>query len=155
LARFRPWITELVDGLIDRFIDDGHVELMSQFAYPLPTQVIIRILGLEPADFEWMHAWGLVEWPGGALYMDDEEVARQSPSAESAGPRVTAEILKRVEHPRNDGLTEMIQAQIDDDGAFNLGIVRADLGQFVRAGITTTGHLISSAMLLLLEHGET
>jgi cytochrome P450 len=154
LASFRPWITELVDQLIDGFIDRGQVELMTELAYPLPTQVIIRILGLDPIDFDWMHAWGTVEWPGGALYMTEEEVALQTPNIESAGPLVTQRILERVENPRDDGLTEMIQAQIDDDGAFNLGIVRADLGQFVRAGITTTGHLIGSAMLLLLEHDD-
>jgi cytochrome P450 len=154
LASFRPWIAELVDQLIDGFIDTGRVELMAELAYPLPTQVIIRILGFDPEDFDWMHAWGTVEWPGGALYMTADEVARQTPKADSAGPLVTERILERVENPRDDGLTEMIQAQIEDDGAFNLGIVRADLGQFVRAGITTTGHLIGSAMALLLEHED-
>ena len=154
LTSMRPWITELVDTLIDGFIDRGEVELMSELAYPLPTHVVIRLLGLEPEDFEWMHAWGVVEWSGGALYMSAQERARQSPAAESAGPLLTAAILDRVGSQRDDGLSEVIEAQIADDGAFNLGIVRADVGQFVRAGITTTGHLLSSAMLLLLRHPE-
>jgi cytochrome P450 len=154
VSSMRPWITEFVDELIDGFIDRGEVELMWEFAYRLPTHVIIRILGLEADDFDWMHAWGVVEWAGGALYMTEEERARQSPDAESAGPLVTAAILDRVANPREDGLTEIIRAQIEEDGTFNIGIVRADLGQFVRAGITTTGHLISSAMLLLLRHPE-
>lgn len=152
LESYRPWIEEITDNLIDAFIDDGHVELMHQFAYRLPTHLIIRILGLEPEDFSWMHAWGLVEWPGGVEFMTEEERRRQG-DVSDVGPRITAEILKRVEEPREDGLSEIIQAQIEEDGAFNLGIVRADLGQFVLAGITTTGHLISSAMLLLM-HNE-
>ena len=148
---YRPWIEEIVDGLIDGFIDDGRVELMTQFAYPMPTQLIIRILGLSPEDFPWMHAWGIAEWKGGEQYLTDDMVEGQKPHILDAGPRITAEILKRVEQPTDDGLSETIQAQIAADGAFNLGIVRADLGQFVGAGITTTGHLVSSAMLTLVE----
>jgi cytochrome P450 len=149
---YRPWIEEIVDELIDAFIDDGRVELMSQFAYPMPTQLIIRILGLSPDDFPWMHAWGIAEWKGGEQYLTDDMVEGQKPHILDAGPRITAEILKRVERPTDDGLSETIQAQIEEDGEFNLGIVRADLGQFVGAGITTTGHLVSSAMLTLVEN---
>ena len=64
--------------------------------------------------------------------MTDEERERQGDAAD-VGLRITAEILKRVAEPRADGLSEIIQAQIEDDGEFNLGIVRADLGQFVLA----------------------
>jgi cytochrome P450 len=152
LESYRPMIEEITDRLIDDFIDSGQVELMHGFAYQLPTHLIIRILGLGPEDFDWMHAWGLIEWRGGREFMTAEERARQ-PDPTDVGLRVTAEILKRVEEPRDDGLTEMIRAQIDDDGKFNLAIVRADLGQFVLAGITTTGHLIGSAMLRLVQDG--
>jgi cytochrome P450 len=150
---FRPWIEELVDELIDGFADRGEVEFMHEFAYRLPTHLIMRILGFDREDFDWIHQWGLPEWKGGRVFMNAEELARQTDSS-SIGPRVTAEILERVERPRDDGLTEMIQGQIEDDGAFNLGIVRADLGQFVRAGITTTGHLLSSVMYLLTQHPQ-
>jgi cytochrome P450 len=149
---YRPWIEEIVDGLIDGFVDDGRVELMSQFAYPMPTQLVIRILGLSPDDFAWMHAWGVAEWKGGEQYLTDAMLEEQRPHILDAGPRITEEILRRVEHPTDDGLSESIQAQIDHDGTFNLGIVRADIGQFVGAGITTTGHLVSSAMLTLVEN---
>jgi len=153
LQSYRPWIEEIVDGLIDGFIDRGEVEFMHEFAYRVPTHLILRILGFELEDFDWIHAWGVAEWRGGRTFMTEDELRRQSDLAE-IGPLITAEILKRVEEPRDDGLTEMIQAQIEDDGAFNIGIVRADLGQFVRAGITTTGHLLSSAMFVLLQHEE-
>ena len=151
IESYRPWIEEIADSLIDKFVDNGRVELMHEFAYRLPTHLIIRILGLSAEDFDWMHAWGLVEWPGGVEFMTEEERGRQGDISD-IGPLVTAEILKRAEEPRDDGLSEMIQMQIEEEGAFNLGIVRADLGPFVLAGITTTGHLISSAMLLLLQN---
>ena len=61
LAAYRPIIEEITDQLIDGFIADGSVELMHGFAYRLPTHLIIRILGLSADDFDWMHAWGLIE----------------------------------------------------------------------------------------------
>jgi cytochrome P450 len=149
---YRPWIEETVDDLIDAFASDGHADLLPAFAFPLPTRMIIRILGLSDDDFPWLHAWGLVEWRGGAQYLSEEARQAQRPFAEEAGERVTAAILERVEEPRDDGLSELIGAQIEADGDFNLGMVRADLGQFVRAGITTTGHLISNTLLLMLDH---
>jgi cytochrome P450 len=151
---YRPWIETTVDGLIDGFVDTGRFELMQEFGYPLPTRMIIRVLGLRDEDFPWMHAWGLAEWEGGKQYLTEDMVNEQAPFVEQAGPRITAEILKRVEQPTEDGLSEAIGLQIADDGAFNLGIVRADLGQFVGAGITTTGHLIGNAMLTLVRHPE-
>jgi cytochrome P450 len=40
LAMFGPSVTELVDQLIDQFIDAGQVELTSEFGDPLPTHAI-------------------------------------------------------------------------------------------------------------------
>jgi cytochrome P450 len=153
VREYRPWIEEIVDELIDGFADRGEVEFTQEFAYRLPTLMIMRILGFDREDYDWIHSWGVPEWKGGRAFMTAEELARQSDST-PLGPRVTAAILERVERPRDDGLTEMIRDQIDGDGAFNLGIVRADLGQFVRAGITTTGHLLSSVMYVLTQHRE-
>jgi cytochrome P450 len=154
LREYRPWIEEIVDGHIDAFLDDGHVELMHQFAYPLPSQMIIRMLGFAPSDFPWLHAWAMVEWDGGAIYLTEEERDTQLPHALRAEPLLRAEILRRVETPTDDGLSEAIQAHIAEEGTFNLAIFRADISLFINAGITTTGHLISSAMMLLLRHPE-
>jgi len=53
----RPHIQELVDGLLDPIQDAGSMDLMEQFAYPLPVLVICEMLGVPAEDHEQFHDW--------------------------------------------------------------------------------------------------
>ncbi len=46
LIQYEDFIRALVNRLIDSFIDDGHAELLEQFAYPLPLEVIFRLFDI-------------------------------------------------------------------------------------------------------------
>ncbi|WP_170323599.1 cytochrome P450 [Cryptosporangium phraense] len=48
--KWAPRISEIVNGLVDDFIDDGRADLISQFAEPLPLTVIGEVFGLSPED---------------------------------------------------------------------------------------------------------
>ena len=50
VAAVLPYAAERVAALVDAFVKDGHVELMSAYAGKLPGEVIGRIVGLDPAD---------------------------------------------------------------------------------------------------------
>ncbi|GGV05091.1 cytochrome P450 [Actinomadura cremea] len=51
--RMRPGITETVDALLDAMIEQGPpAELVSEFALPLPSLVICRLLGVPYADHD-------------------------------------------------------------------------------------------------------
>jgi len=56
LQRFEPWIREQAHRLVDDFVADGHVDLKTAFALPLPLIVISRIVGLDPDRAEWIGA---------------------------------------------------------------------------------------------------
>src|SRR5262249_19813623 len=45
-----PFISAIAARLIDRFISDGQAEIISQFAYLLPLEVILSILGVPQQD---------------------------------------------------------------------------------------------------------
>jgi cytochrome P450 len=46
----RPRLTELVDGLIDSFIDDGRVDLHRDFCLKLPLEIMCDLLGLPASE---------------------------------------------------------------------------------------------------------
>lgn len=46
-----PYIVNLINDLIDSFIDDGEVEFVSQFCIPLPMNVIQDRLGFPKKIF--------------------------------------------------------------------------------------------------------
>lgn len=56
--RNRDMITRHANDLLDRFIDDGEVEFVSQFARPLPQHVMQSILGFPLEDIPQMAEWG-------------------------------------------------------------------------------------------------
>src|SRR2546426_12371271 len=55
----RPHIQEIVDGLLARVQGAGSMDLIAEFAYPLPVIVICEMLGVPVADHERFKGWGL------------------------------------------------------------------------------------------------
>ena len=55
----RPHIQQIVDGLLAAVQDDHEMDLIEQFAYPLPVIVICEMLGVPVADHERFKGWGL------------------------------------------------------------------------------------------------
>lgn len=53
----RPWISQLTDQLIDGFAGDDQVDLMAEFAAPLPILVISELLGIPEADRPRVRGW--------------------------------------------------------------------------------------------------
>src|SRR6202020_2364989 len=51
VSALQPDIQSLVDGLLDRIAEKGRLEVVEDFAYPLPVAVICRLLGV-PLDDE-------------------------------------------------------------------------------------------------------
>ena len=83
--RARPVIERLATSLMDDWIDDGEVEIVRQFAMPLPVMVITTVLGFPLDDIEqlkrWSEAWvmpfsrGLT--PEQEMYVAEQGVAFQ------------------------------------------------------------------------------
>ena len=53
----RDRTTEVVDGLLDRAIEDGEIDLVERFAYPIPVQIICDLLGVPAEDHEQFRVW--------------------------------------------------------------------------------------------------
>ena len=96
-----------VSELIDAFASDGHADLIPQLTFPFPVRVIARILGLPEAD-----------WPR-FLRLSTELIAvmRNWDRAVAASRELRgyfAEIIAdRRRHPRDDLVSQLIEAEVD------------------------------------------
>ncbi len=52
IRRMEPLIRQIATRLLDGFINDGHAEIISQLAYPLPLEVVLTVLGVPQKDME-------------------------------------------------------------------------------------------------------
>src|SRR5881398_2601078 len=55
----RPRIQQVVDGLLDRVTAKGSMDLIEEFAYPIPVAVICEMLGVPVEDHERFKGWGV------------------------------------------------------------------------------------------------
>lgn len=54
LERFEPMLRAAAHDMVDKFVDDGSVEIKSHFALPVPLRCIVVVAGLDPAKWEWI-----------------------------------------------------------------------------------------------------
>ena len=57
ISKYRPYIENLANELIDEFIDQGKCNWMEAFAVPLPVRMIAYILGVPLSDMDLFKAW--------------------------------------------------------------------------------------------------
>lgn len=150
LRGYEPRIKLLVDGLIDEFIDRSHVEFVSEFATPLPILVFCDIFfGDAETDMDRFQRWALREGTGARYLPEDRREAAEQMRYEVI-EYMDANILERYQNPRDDALTEIIQAQVDRDGELDVEYLRSEASLLLSGGFVTTAHLIANAMFLLL-----
>jgi cytochrome P450 len=122
----RPFVADLVDGMIDRMVTDGPPsDLNACLSQPLPISVISRLFGVADEDRGRMKEWS------DALVVDRQA----DPEIPKAALAAFGELIeRRREHPGDDLMSALIAAW---DGAG--GLPEHELIS-VTAGIVAGGH---------------
>ena len=150
----RPHIQQIVDGLLAKVHDDHAMDLIEQFAYPLPVIVICEMLGVPVADHERFKGWGLDIARGldTILLPPDSEVGQRSMTARRAlADYFRGLIAERRASPRGDLLSALIAAEEAGD-KLNEEELLATCILLLVAGHETTVNLIGNGTLALLRH---
>ena len=147
-------ITGIVDALIDQFIDDGHCEVVSQFAIPLPCTVIAQQLGIDESDVPQVKRWSdaFIELIGSEL--SEDEQAQRAELVVEFQHYLNARIDERRTNPKQDMLTDLLNAWVDDERPLNSDELLSVAQQLMVAGNATTSHMLSGGLLTLIDHPE-
>jgi len=152
----RPRIQQIVDGLLDGVAAKGSMDLIEEFAYPIPVAVICEMLGVPVEDHERFKGWSLdiargldLIWLG-----PDSEVGRRSVAARhSLAEYFRGLIAQRRAAPRADMLSGLIAAEEAGDKLNEIELLATCILLLI-AGHETTVNLIGNGMLALLRHGD-
>src|SRR5579863_8984734 len=145
VAQLSTRITTIVHDLLDKVVAQGSMDVINDLAYPLPVTVIAEMLGVPIADRERFKHWS------------DEVVGATNTS--NVDPQVemgvyfTDLIEQRRREPREDLITDLLNAQIDGQH-LTLNEILGFCVLLLVAGNETTTHLITNAILCLDEHPE-
>ncbi|MET3848793.1 cytochrome P450 [Paenibacillus sp. OAE614] len=146
----RPRIQQIADELLDKVVSRGKMELISEFAYPLPIIVISEMLGIpghHQARFrEWTHK--LAE---GALNPDQANLVQEA--LQEFIDYIQSLISEKRVRPGNDVISGLLQAY-DEGDKLNENELLSTIWLLITAGHETTVNLIGNGTLALLQHPE-
>jgi len=152
----RPHIQQIVDGLLDRVEGRGEMDLIEDFAYPLPVVVICEMLGVPVEDRDRFKTWGLDIARGldAVLLGPESEVVKRSSASRMALADYFRELIaRRRAEPRADMLTDLIAAEEAGDKLTENELLATCILLLV-AGHETTVNLIGNGSLALLRHPD-
>lgn len=150
-----PEIRRQIDALIGAFPESGEVDVVDDFAYPLPVAVICRLLGVPPADEPQFGAWA-AQTVGGldaANLEDSEEALKRRQEGLLALFSYLDELVKK-HRGSPDG--SMLSALANDDSADALSDLDLQVTgvTLLIAGHETTVNLIANGTLTLLQNPD-
>jgi cytochrome P450 PksS len=152
LSAARPMIQKAVDGLLDRAGAPGRLDVLADFAEPLPTLVICELMGIPaedgPALRQWSHAKGKFR---GLSHGDMGAVARAANEATVNLERYLLGLVEERSRRPGDDLISLLVAG-HDEGRLTAAEVSAQCQLLFSAGHQTTIDLVCNAVHAFLSH---
>src|SRR6266705_5301426 len=149
IEQMRDQIQALTDELLDAAEPKGSMDLIADFALPLPLTIIGRILGVPAKDNHRFHRWTKTLLSAGT----NTNYVVFIPIIMRFMGYLKTLIKERRAHPKDDLVTALVQAK---DGSDKLrgDEVLAMIFLLLIAGHETTVNLIGSGSLALLENPD-
>ncbi len=151
VEQMRPRIQHLAEALLDAVEDQHEMDLIEDFALPLPSQVILEILGF-PTDHD--HVARLRSWTE-AITIHPQAVITPQERLETQAGFITylrACFDERKANPQNDLMTHLVRAvqegQLRKEEFFSMVTI------LLMAGHEPSVRMIGNSMLALLQHPE-
>ena len=145
------WEAQLIDpiasDLIDRFDGRGHAELVREFTFPYPTQVIAGMLGLPRADYQRFQRWSI------AILSVFTRRAAAIAASEQVKEYLARILDDRRREPRDDLISDLAQAELDGERLSDEEIF-SFLRLLLPAGVETTYRSTGNLLFSLLSRPD-
>jgi pimeloyl-[acyl-carrier protein] synthase len=150
----RAHIQDIADGLIDGLAERGNVDLISEFAEPLPAIVTAELLGVPTRDYPQLKEWSSIfaEMLGNFQHNPDRS-ARVLRAVNDMTMYFRAAIRQLQRQPREGLVHSLMTAEIDGERLTEEEVIANSIVTMV-GGQETTTNLIGNGMLTLLRHPE-
>jgi pimeloyl-[acyl-carrier protein] synthase len=147
----RGVIESIADGLIDKFVASGKVDLLEEFANPLPAIVTATLLGVPVEDHKQLGAWvvDLAEVLGNFQHHPDR-VAQIVQSLEDMTTYIANRMEEERRQPTSGLISSLMNAEFDGDRLTDEEVIANTIVTLI-GGHETTTNLIASGFLTLLQ----
>ncbi|MGA3256992.1 MAG: cytochrome P450 [Mycobacterium sp.] len=148
LARWEDNLVGKVGNeLIDGFARVGKADLVKDFTFPYPTQIIAGLLGLPRDDYPQFQRWSI------SLLSFTVNPERGKAASEALVKYFSPILEARRAEPRDDLISSLAQAEIDGEKLSDEEIY-SFLRLLLPAGVETTYRSLGNLLFALLSHRE-
>jgi cytochrome P450 len=150
--RFRPYMREVMQRLLDPVLAEGRVELCADVCEPYPIPIICRLLGAPEEDWKLFSRWAT-----DLLRIFNNNLAEDLPVIQQAQEELRAyvgELIERRRHqPGDDLLTDLIAAEeagdrLDHDELESMAVA------VLVGGTDTTRNQLACSVALFTRHPD-
>ena len=156
IAKLEPRIENIANELIDNIIkkDNTTMDLITDFAYPLPATVIAELLGVPSEDRDTFRQWtdNIVSLEI-TSDSDIDSIRKANKTVTDMDIYFNKLIEKKKKMPANDLISHIIKAKVDGHSLFGKEIL-SFCSLLLNAGHVTTVNLIGNLVFSLLENPQ-
>ena len=155
IAELEPRIREIAVGYLDPLVEQGSCDIVQDFTAKLPMDVISTLLGIPPSDRDTVR-----EWSNAVLHRDPGNPNITERGIQAMGELMVyfdAAIAERRRRPRDDIMTLLTQAEVqDEEGSHRLSDeeIRSFFNLLATAGNETVTKLLATIYHLLFQHPD-
>jgi cytochrome P450 len=151
VERMRVRVQEIVDDLLDQAAPRGEMDVIADFAYPLPVRVIAEMLGVPTEDRDRFKAWSRGVAPILDPVLSDDVFFGVAEAGLMLAAYFDELVATRRAQPRDDLVSELIAAE-DQGDKLTEEELRATLILLLVAGHETTMNLIGNGLYALFRN---
>ncbi|HLG61639.1 MAG TPA: cytochrome P450 [Ktedonosporobacter sp.] len=149
IEQLRPRIEQIADELLRAMSAQGTMDLIADFAFPLPITVICELLGIPKEDRQQFRAWSQLIVVGPLGPQPDQALA----ALEEFIQYIKRLLADKRSHPGNDLTSGLVQVEEQGDRLSEDELISM-VWLLIIAGHETTVNLIGNSMLALLRHPQ-
>jgi cytochrome P450 len=146
LQQWRERAEIVVDQLLDEAADKGKIDLMTDFALPVPVTIISEMLGMPMDDLRQLRAWSRALTAGLDPFISEEDEEAAAEAGRAMFAYIEAVVENKRSHRSNDILSALIEAEEEGD-RLDTEEIQAQVMLMYIAGHETTVNLIGNGLI--------
>jgi cytochrome P450 len=147
VRRLQDRVQEVTDDLLDAVQDAGEMDLIEQYAFPIPITMISEMLGVPVEDRHRFRDWVR------RLFFNTGDDSKRMAAGMEFVQYMQERIEERRAHPREDILSGMVHASEEGD-SLDARELMSMIFLLLTAGYETTVHLIGTGVYTLLTNPD-
>jgi cytochrome P450 len=150
--RFRPFMRQVINELVDPFAAEGRCEFVSQVCEPYPIPIICELIGAPKEDWKQFS-----DWATSIFKIFNDDMADHLEELMTATAELDAYVLDLIETRRGDTredlLTDLIAAEEEGDRLAPWELVMM-VEAVIMAGTDTTRNQLACALATFADHPD-